>query len=158
MIDAGETLPPRFNMAAYCIGRAAAARGGEPALIVVDDAKAARPAEVWTFAQLEDAVLRIARGLREAGLEPGARILIRLDNTSAYALLFFGAIAGGFVPLPTSAQLTEPELRFLLEDSGAASHRRWRQARHRRGHRRRARVRCRRDCAHDRARATRALR
>ena len=106
-------------MAAYCIGRAAAARGGEPALIVVDDAKAARPAEVWTFAQLEDAVLRIAGGLREAGLEPGARILIRLDNTSAYALLFFGAIAGGFVPLPTSAQLTEPEVRFLLEDSGA---------------------------------------
>jgi acetyl-CoA synthetase len=119
MIEAGETLPPRFNMAAYCIGRAAAARGGEPALIVVDDAKAALPAEVWTFAQLEDAVLRIARGLREAGLEPGARILIRLNNTSAYALLFFGAIAGGFVPLPTSAQLTEPELRFLLEDSGA---------------------------------------
>src|SRR4029077_515437 len=108
MIDAAETLPPRFNMAAYSIGRAAAARGGEPALIVVDDAKAARPAEVWTFAQLEEAVLRIARGLREAGLEPGARILIRLDNTSAYALLFFGAIAGGFVPLPTSAQLTEP--------------------------------------------------
>ncbi len=81
--------------------------------------KAARPAEVWTFAQLEDAVLRIAGGLKDAGLAPGARILIRLDNTSAYALLFFGAIAGGFVPLPTSAQLTEPEVRFLLEDSGA---------------------------------------
>ena len=143
MIDAAETLPPRFNMAAYCIGRAAAARGGEPALIVVDDAKAARPAEVWTFAQLEDAVLRIAGGLREAGLEPGARILIRLDNTSAYALLFFGAIAGGFVPLPTSAQLTEPEVRFLLEDSGAQAIAVGRQARHRRGSRRRARVRCR---------------
>jgi acyl-coenzyme A synthetase/AMP-(fatty) acid ligase len=119
MIDAAEMLPPRFNVAAYSVGRAAAARGGEPALIVVDDAKAARPAEVWTFAQLEDAVLRIAGGLREAGLEPGARILIRLDNTSAYALLFFGAIAGGFVPLPTSAQLTELEVRFLWEDSGA---------------------------------------
>jgi acetyl-CoA synthetase len=119
MIDAAEMLPPRFNVAAYSVGRAAAARGGEPALIVVDDAKAARPAEVWTFAQLEDAVLRIAGGLREAGLEPGARILIRLDNTSAYALLFFGAIAGGFVPLPTSAQLTELEVRFLWGDSGA---------------------------------------
>ncbi len=50
---------------------------------------------------------------------PGTRILIRLENTSAYALLFFGAIAGGFVPLPTSAQLTEHEVQFLLEDSGA---------------------------------------
>ena len=119
MIDAAETLPPRFNMAAYCIARAAAVRAREPALIVVDDAKAARPAEVWTFQQIEDAVLHIAGGLRAAGLEPGARILIRLDNTSAYALLFFGAIAGGFVPLPTSAQLTEHEVRFLLDDSGA---------------------------------------
>ena len=128
-------------MAAYSIGRAAAARGGEPALIVVDDAKAARPAEMWTFAQLEDAVLRIAGGLREAGLEPGARILIRLDNTSAYALLFFGAIAGGFVPLPTSAQLTDPEVRFLLEDSGAQAIAVGAQARYRSGSRRRARVR-----------------
>ena len=111
--------PPRFNMAAYCIGRPAAARGGAQALVVVADAAAATPAEVWTFARLEDAVLRIAGGLRASGLAPGARILIRLDNTSAYALLFFGAIAGGFVPLPTSAQLTEREVRFLLEDSGA---------------------------------------
>jgi acetyl-CoA synthetase len=118
--DTTEKRPPaRLNMAAYCIGRAAAARASAAALIVVADAKAERPAEVWTFAQIEDAVLRIAGGLRAAGLEPGARILIRLDNTSAYALLFFGAIAGGFVPLPTSAQLTEHEVRFLLEDSGA---------------------------------------
>ncbi len=110
---------PRFNMAAYCIGRAAAARPDKAALVVVADAHANLPAEVWTFAELEGAVLRIASGLKGRGLEPGARILIRLENTSAYALLFFGAIAGGFVPLPTSAQLTTPEVRFLLEDSGA---------------------------------------
>jgi acetyl-CoA synthetase len=74
---------------------------------------------VWSFADVEDAILRIAGGLRASGLQPGARILIRLDNTSAYALLFFGAIAGGFVPLPTSAQLTDVEAQFLLQDSGA---------------------------------------
>ncbi len=114
-----EIPPPRFNMAAYCIGRAAAERPDAPALVVVADAGADTPAELWTFAELEDAVLRIAAGLRARGLQPGARILIRLENTSAYALLFFGAIAGGFVPLPTSTQLTAPETRFLLEDSGA---------------------------------------
>ncbi|MCV4683895.1 AMP-binding protein, partial [Escherichia coli] len=85
---------------------------------VVGEAGAA-PAESWTFAGIEDAVLRVAGGLSEAGLRPGARILIRLDNTSAYALLFFGAIAGGFVPLPTSTQLTEREVLFMLRDSGA---------------------------------------
>jgi acyl-coenzyme A synthetase/AMP-(fatty) acid ligase len=108
-------------MAAYCIRQAAAARPSAPGLIVVADAGASAPAEMWTFAQLEDAVLRIAAGLKKAGLEPGARILIRLENTSTYALFFFGAIAGGFVPLPTSAQLTEREVRFLLEDSEAAA-------------------------------------
>lgn len=113
--------PARFNMAAYCIADAAASRPQEQALVVIDDAASGTPAEVWTFADLEDAVLRIAAGLRAAGLEPGAHILIRLENTSTYALLFFGAIAGGFVPLPTSAQLTEHEAHFLLQDSGAAA-------------------------------------
>jgi acetyl-CoA synthetase len=111
-------LPPRFNMAAYAIGRSAATRPDAPALIVIDEV-GARPAEVWTFATLEDAVLRIAGGLKQTGLAPGARILIRLDNTSAYALLFFGAIAGGYVPLPTSTQLTAREASFMLRDSGA---------------------------------------
>ncbi len=112
-------IPQRFNMAAYAIGRAAAQRADAPALVVIADAGAGTPAEVWTFSELEDAVLRIAAGLKAAGLEPGARLLIRLENTSTFALLFFGAIAGGFVPLPTSTQLTETEARFLLEDSGA---------------------------------------
>ena len=85
MTDAADTLPQRFNMAAYAIGRAATARPKHPALIVMD-APGAPPAEVWTFADLEDAVLRIAGGLQAAGLTPGDRILIRLENTSAYAL------------------------------------------------------------------------
>jgi acyl-coenzyme A synthetase/AMP-(fatty) acid ligase len=45
--------------------------------------------------------------------------MIRMGNTSDYALLFFGAIAAGCVPLPSSAQLTEEEAAFLLADSGA---------------------------------------
>src|SRR5690606_19717996 len=112
-------VPARFNMAAYTIGRAAAADPQGEALIVIEDPAAASPAEVWTFADVESAVLRIAGGLQQTGLAPGARILIRLQNTSSYALLFFGAIAGGFVPLPTSTQLTGREVQFLLEDSGA---------------------------------------
>jgi acyl-coenzyme A synthetase/AMP-(fatty) acid ligase len=118
MIGADAPLPSRFNMAAYAIGRSAAQRAFAPALIVIDEV-GSKPAEVWTFAALEDAVLRIAGGLKQTGLAPGARILIRLDNTSAYALLFFGAIAGGFVPLPTSTQLTAREILFMAQNSGA---------------------------------------
>jgi acetyl-CoA synthetase len=114
----GPLPPARFNMARYAIGRAAAAVPAKPALVVFRDPNSP-PCEVWTFAALETAVLGIASGLRAEGLEPGARIMIRLENTSAYALLFFGAIAGGFVPLPASSQLTGREAAFLLEDSGA---------------------------------------
>lgn len=116
----GAPPPARFNMAAYAIGRAAASHPGKPALLVVGD-PGRPPLETWTYAHVEDAVLRIAAGLRATGLQPGARILIRLESTSAYALLFFGAIAGGYVALPASSQLTAAEAEFLLTNSRASA-------------------------------------
>lgn len=108
-----------FNMAAYCLAAQAAATPGKPALLVMTDAAAA-PSEIWSYAEVEDAVLRLAAALAARGLERGDRVMIRLENTSTYALLFFGAIAGGYVPLPVSSQLTAGEAAFLLADSGAA--------------------------------------
>ncbi|MBL8409332.1 MAG: AMP-binding protein [Candidatus Accumulibacter sp.] len=116
----GQLPPTRFNMARYCLSAAARATPDKVALVVVSDAKAlAERAEHWTYAQLDKAVRQMAAGLRALGLEPGARLMIRMGNTSDYALLFFGAIAAGCVPLPSSAQLTEEEADFLLADSGA---------------------------------------
>ncbi len=116
----GDLPPARFNMARYCLNAAARTAPAKVALIVVSDARApVERAEYWTYAQLDDAVRRVAAGLRGLGLEPGARLMIRMGNTSDYALLFFGAIAAGCVPLPSSAQLTEEEADFLLSDSGA---------------------------------------
>ena len=68
MTDATNKLPGRFNMAAYAIGRAAASRPQHPALLVTADA-GGTPAEVWSFADVEDAILRIAGGLRASGLQ-----------------------------------------------------------------------------------------
>ncbi len=117
---AGELPPARFNMARYCLEAAARATPDKVALIVVSDARApVERAERWTYARLDDAVRRVAAGLRDLGLEPGERLMIRMGNTSDYALLFFGAIAAGCVPLPSSAQLTGEEADFLLADSGA---------------------------------------
>jgi acyl-coenzyme A synthetase/AMP-(fatty) acid ligase len=116
----GELPPARFNMARYCLDAAAKTTPNQVALIVVADADApVEQAERWTYAQLDEAVRRVAAGLRQLGLEPGARLMIRMGNTSEYALLFFGAIAAGCVPLPSSAQLTTEEADFLLADSGA---------------------------------------
>jgi acetyl-CoA synthetase len=114
----GDLPPAAFNMARYCIGRAAAAVPDKPALVVVADALSA-PSEIWTYRRLEAAVLNVAGALARFGPPPGARILIRLDNTSDYALMFFGAVAAGFVPIPASSQLTDGEVAFLLDNSGA---------------------------------------
>ena len=112
--------PPNFNMARYCL-RNAAAVPSKPALIVAGSAGAAYP-ETWTYRALEEAVLRAAYLYRaERRLLAGSRILIRLHNTSAYPIAFFGAIAAGLVPAPVSPDLTARELDFLLSDSEAAA-------------------------------------
>ncbi len=115
----GTHAPEPFNMAAYVIGRSAARSPDKIALEVMSDASAAHPPECWTYAAIESAVLAIAEGLVKLGLKRGDRLLIRLDNTSSYAFLFFGAAAAGIVPIPASSQLSEPEAEFLRTDSGA---------------------------------------
>lgn len=113
-------LPPAsINLAAYCLAYAPHRISTKPALIVIDDAAAAAPAEIWTYRDLEIAVLRVAGGLQPLGLAPGARIVLRLGNTSAFPLLFFGAMAAGLVPVPTSTALTASELAFIVSDCGA---------------------------------------
>lgn len=113
--------PAHFNMARYCLAQSAAEHAGKVALIVVSDADAPlAEAERWTYGALDDAVRRVAAGLFAEGFRPGERLMIRMPNTSDYALLFFGAIAAGLVPLPSSSQLTETEADFLLADSRAS--------------------------------------
>ncbi len=69
--------------------------------------------ERWSYAQLRAAVLRRAGALRAAGLNPGDRLLLRLGNTADFPLAFLGAIAGGIVPVPTSAALTREEIQRI---------------------------------------------
>lgn len=107
-----------FNLAQYCLA-AAAATPDKPALEVITELGQSKPSEVWTYARLEDAVLRVAFELSAHGLSPGSRLLIRLDNTSSYPILFLGAMAAGIIAIPASSQLTATEADFLLADSGA---------------------------------------
>ncbi len=115
--DDGADAP--FNMARYSVGVAAELTPDKPALLVIADAERSQPTETWTFAELEDAVLRVAAALRDRGLQPGDRLLIRLDNTSTFPITFFAAIAAGLIALPASSLLTAAEAEFLLADSGA---------------------------------------
>lgn len=113
-------LPDQFNMAAYCVQAATRQTPQKSALLVIQDPDAG-PAEDWSYQSLNDAVLRVAANLKASGFQTKDRILIRLDNTSDYAILFFGAIAAGIVPIPASTELTDQEAQFMLADSGASA-------------------------------------
>ena len=58
-----------FNMADYCIGQAARAMPSKAALLVYEVHHPDKPAEVWTFGELEDAVQRLAAALTAKWLE-----------------------------------------------------------------------------------------
>jgi acyl-coenzyme A synthetase/AMP-(fatty) acid ligase len=63
-----------------------------------------------SYGALKSSVLGVATGLVRAGLMPGDRILLRLANTEDFPIAYLGAIAAGMVPVPSSTQLTLPEL------------------------------------------------
>lgn len=108
--------PEEFNMAAFCLAPAA---HRDPAKVALTIEHGGSEPDRWTYAALDRAVQGIAAGLQIHGLSKGDRVLIRMGNTPEAALMFFGAIAGGFVPVPTSAQLTALEAEFVLKNSGA---------------------------------------
>lgn len=105
------------NLARYCLTNAAPEREREALLVL---GPGGQVLERWTYGALTNAVLAVAGGLGALGLAPGARVLLRLGHSSDFPLMFFGAIAAGLVPVPTSAMLTGDECAVILADSGAA--------------------------------------
>lgn len=115
----GDLPPAQFNMAAYAIGRPAAADPGKAALLTIADAGREAADERWSFRELETAVLNLA-GHIAARFAPGERVLIRLGNSSAFPVAYFAVIAAGRVAVPVSSQLTARELDFIVADCAPA--------------------------------------
>ncbi|GGE42803.1 class I adenylate-forming enzyme family protein [Actibacterium pelagium] len=102
--------PSPFNLAEYVL-HAGRQTPDKLALAIVSPTGAER----WSFERLSTAVEGVAAGLRDKGLPAGARILLRLGNTVDFPIAFLGAIAAGLVPVPTSAQLTGPEITKIAD-------------------------------------------
>ncbi|KEP71536.1 benzoate--CoA ligase [Thioclava dalianensis] len=100
--------PAAFNMAAHVLA-AGTARPDKLAMQIV------RPsgAERWSYARLIAAVRGAGTRLLEQGLVEGDRVLLRLGNGPEFPVAFLGALAAGLIPVPTSAQLTAPEITRL---------------------------------------------
>ncbi len=102
--------PPNFNLAAHVLA-AGTAVPDKIALAVVRPTGAQR----WSYARLTAAVRGTATGLLRAGLTPGDILLMRLGNTVDFPIAYLGAIAAGIVPVPTSSQLTVPEVTKIID-------------------------------------------
>lgn len=96
--------------------RAAAHTPDKLALSVVGPTRAER----WSYGRLIAAVRGTATGLRQVGLQPGDRLLMRLGNTPHFPVAYLGAIAAGIVPIPTSAMLTVPEISRIAAETAPA--------------------------------------
>src|SRR6056297_4173472 len=102
--------PAPFNLAAHVMGRAEACPD-KIALAVLRLSGAER----WSYARLHAAIRGTGTGLLRTGLKPGDRVLMRLGNTVEFPIAYLGAIAVGLVPVPTSSQLTAPEVAKMID-------------------------------------------
>ncbi|WP_307804497.1 AMP-binding protein [Micromonospora echinofusca] len=94
-----------------------------------------RPALHWrevtlTWAEFDAAVDDVGQALRATVTQGGempppdqtgvpARVAIALPNTPDFAVAFLAALRAGLVAVPVNPELTAPELRHVLADSGA---------------------------------------
>ena len=113
--DAQPACPAPFNMAAHVL----AAGSATPDKIALQIVGASR-AERWSYARLIAAVRGTGTGLLQRGLQPGDRVLMRLGNTVDFPVAYLGAIAAGLVPIPTSTQLTGPEITRIAQQTAPA--------------------------------------
>ncbi|MGW7047715.1 acyl-CoA synthetase [Streptomyces avermitilis] len=73
----------------------------------------------WTYAELDEAVSRAARALRETGLVPGDRVGAYGHNSDAYLIGFLACARAGLVHVPVNQNLTGDDLAYIVDQSGA---------------------------------------
>lgn len=115
IFDEGPQAPPpaNFNMAAHVL-RHAADLPDKPALELLNPGK---PAQIWTYRDIANAVRGLATGLLNRGLVPGDHILMRLGNSVDFPIAYLACITAGLIPIPTSSQLTSREITKISDET-----------------------------------------
>ena len=73
-----------------------------------------------TYAQLADRAARLAAALRGLGVGPGDRVAYLGVNAVEVFETFFATWLLGAIAVPLNHRLAGPEIRYMLDDSGAA--------------------------------------
>lgn len=72
-----------------------------------------------TYRQLWDRAARVAGGLCAGGLKRGDRVAVRYPAGIDWALAFWGTVMAGGVLVAVNTRSAQPEVEFVLSDSGA---------------------------------------
>ena len=74
-----------------------------------------------TWAEFDGRAARLASHLWAGGVRPGDRVAIDCTNTPEYLETFFAALKIGAAPLNVNYRYVADEVRYVLENSGAAA-------------------------------------
>ncbi|MCP3989406.1 MAG: acyl-CoA synthetase [Actinomycetia bacterium] len=75
--------------------------------------------ESITYGQLNERSIRLARLLREAGLESGDVVAVFMENNIRYHEVYWAAVRSGMYLCATNKYLTAAEAAYIVSDSGA---------------------------------------
>ena len=71
------------------------------------------------YGELWDRSARVAGGLKQLGVGRGDRVAIRLGNCLDWCTAFWGTVLSGAIVVPVNTRFSEPEVEYVLNDSGS---------------------------------------
>ncbi|HTS48551.1 MAG TPA: AMP-binding protein [Bryobacteraceae bacterium] len=71
------------------------------------------------YRELWDRAARVSGGLKKLGIQRGDRVAIRLGNSLDWCVAFWGALMSGAIVVPVNTRFSEPEIEFVITDSGS---------------------------------------
>ena len=71
------------------------------------------------YRELWDRSARVSGGLKKQGIQHGDRVAIRLGNSLDWCVAFWGALMSGAIVVPVNTRFSEPEIEYVLTDSGS---------------------------------------
>jgi long-chain acyl-CoA synthetase len=77
--------------------------------------------EWFSSADLHERATRVATGLREAGVGTGDRVVVIMANCPEVVIAYHALWRAGAVITPVVFLVTAPELRYIIDDSGAVA-------------------------------------
>ena len=106
-------IPVRYNMATHFVDRHIREGRGDKLAAICEEG-------TLTYAQLHEAVNRVANGLGELDVPRGGRVLILLPDCVEFAAAYLGTVKSGAVAVLTNTALRGPDYAYFLDESEAS--------------------------------------